>query len=203
MYRVMIKETNGTRYWSIDLEKVENHVKRKLQMTRTQIEIGLIFMPKQDDKFVSLLTRVLHESNQNNFSMEITELHQTSKTDIFKNISFTPKAGEPLVIVDFEGLIFSPVIYDAADQTWNYKGAELRPVIIQQWAYQSELYETFNLPTLSTEQKQSIRQKIKNDHNQEQEKRRGLEKQLMEDLKKQIIKSFPDATVEINEIKLN
>lgn len=203
MYRVLIKETNGAGAWSIDLEKVENHVKRKLQMTRTQIEIGLILMPKQDDKFVSLLTRVLHESNQNYFSMEITELHQTSKTDIFKNISFIPKADEPLVIVDFEGLIFSPVIYDAADQTWNYKGAELRPVIIHQWAYQSELYETFKLPTLSTEQKQSIRQKLEEEIKQEKDKKRELEKNLMEDLKKGLSKAFPDATIEINEIKLN
>lgn len=202
MYRVLIKETNGAGAWAIDLEKVENHVQRKVQMTRLEIQIGLLFMPHQENKFANLLKRVLEESNKDNFSMEITELTQQNPSKVFKNISVVPKAGEPLVVVDFEGMIFSPVIYDADDHTWNYKGGELRPVIIKHWAYQSELYPTFNLPTISEQEKQSIHQKLEEQIKQEKDKKRELEKNLMEDLKQGLSKAFPDATIKINEIKL-
>ncbi len=57
MYRVLIKETNGAGAWAIDLEKVENHVQRKVQMTRLQIQIGLLFMPHQEGKFIETRLR--------------------------------------------------------------------------------------------------------------------------------------------------
>ena len=188
MYQVMIKEMNGAGVWEIDLEKVENHVPRNLLMTRIQIELSLIFLGCKEDKFISLLKRVLQESNQNNFSMEITKITQQNPSKVFKNISVVPKAGVPLVIVDFEGTIFSPVIYDADDQSWNYKDSEIRPMIIRQWAHQSDLYPTLNLPATSEQEKRSIRQELEHQIQQE---------------KQSLSKAFPDATIEINEIKLS
>ena len=202
MYQLMIKEIFGAGIWAIDIENVKNSVMSKIQITRAEIELALIFLAAKEDKVLDLLKRVLHESNRNKFSIEITELTSQSEPQIFKDITYVPLSYVPLVIVDFEGTIFSPVIYDADDQTWNYKGSELRSIIIQQWAYQSELYQTFSLPMLTDAQKQSIRQKIKEERNQEQEKKRVLAKNLMEDLKQGLSKAFPDASIHINEIKL-
>lgn len=204
MYQVMIKETNGAGAWAIELENVEEHVNRKFDMNRIQMEIGLIFMPDRENKFVNLLKRVLQESNKNKFSMEIKEICQSNKPPkIFKDVSNVPKADMPLVIVDFEGTIFSPVIYDANDQSWNYKNSEIRPMIIKQWAYQSDLYPTLNLPATSEQEKRSIRHELEQQIKQEKDKKRQTERKLMEDLKQGLSKAFPDATIEINEIKLH
>lgn len=204
MYQVLIKEVNGAGVWAIDIENVKNNAIRNIQMTRTQIEVALIFLANKEDKFLNLLKRVLQESNQNNFFIEINELRPLNNLPkIFKDISVVPKAGVPLVIVDFEGTIFSPVIYDADDQSWNYKDSEIRPKIIKQWAYQSDLYPTLNLPATSEQEKQSIRQELEQQVKQEKDKKRQAERKRMEDLKQGLSKVFPNATIEINEIKMH
>ncbi|MFW1924793.1 hypothetical protein [Acinetobacter ursingii] len=204
MYQVLIKEVNGAGVWAIDIENVKNNVIRNIQMTRTQIEVALIFLANKEDKFLNLLKRVLQESNQNNFFIEINDLRPLNNLPkIFKDISVVPKAGEALVIIDFEGTIFSPVIYDANDQSWNYKDSEIRQMIIKQWAYQSDLYPTLNLPATSEQEKRSIRHELEQQIKQEKDKKRHSERKLMEDLKQSLSKAFPDATIEINEIKMN
>lgn len=203
MYQVMIKEMNGSKQWTLDLEKSPLKEKRLLKISRAEMFFGVLFFPNKSDKGLQLMEKVLKESDDIFFYMSITEITQKTESEIFKNTSRVPKAGVPLVIVDFEGTIFSPVIYDADDQSWNYKESEIRKMIIKQWAYQSDLYPTLNLPATSEQEKRSIRHELEQQIKQEKDKKRQTERKLMEDLKQGLSKAFPDATIEINEIKMH
>ncbi|MBK0062593.1 MULTISPECIES: hypothetical protein [unclassified Acinetobacter] len=204
MFKIEMKETIGSKSWSINVNHVSDKIKkRSFETTRPELHLALLFMHSIDDYFTQFIKKVLNESTAIQFTFSISEVieHDSTEASLFKEKSSLPEAGKPLVVVDFEGDIFSPVLYDADKNEWVHQSGKLRSVIIHQWAYQTDVYKSLNLPSLNEEIKQNIQQQFEEECRQEKQKKRGMEKQVLEGLKNSLKEAFPDASIEINAIK--
>lgn len=193
MYQLTVKETYGSKAWSLNLGDTAPRCPAFFNAGRDELKLAAIFFP--DNSLKSLFTTILKESSQISFSFNVAKLsvEETQTVAIFKGMDVIPESGRELVLHMATGQFLAPAIYKKSCGHFHTPGGDARPYMIKEWAYQDELNQILGLEPVDPETLEQLNKRADADN----PNTRFNPEKLFDALADAISEIFPEAKVQV------